>query len=125
MLVLGLLAVSGHPAHSSTVVDDPVFTQGLQWGLERIGAPDAWSQATGRGVTIAVVDSGVDLQHQDLRAKVIGQVSCIGANGDEDRCTGSAQDDNGHGTHVAGIVSAVTGNRIGVAGVAPAARVLR
>lgn len=123
-LVLGALAVTGDPAHSSTVVNDPVFAQGLQWGLERIGAPDAWSRGTGRGVTIAVVDSGVDLQHQDLRDQVIGQVSCIGANGDPSRCSGSAQDDNGHGTHVSGIALATTDNRIGIAGVAPDADLL-
>jgi serine protease len=124
LVVLGLLAVGGAPAQGRPAVDDPVFTQGLQWGLERIGAPDAWAQATGRGVTIAVVDSGVDLQHQDLRDKVTGQVSCIGANGDERKCTGSAQDDNGHGTHVSGIALATTDNHLGIAGVAPDADLL-
>jgi serine protease len=123
-LVLGLLALGGAPAQGRVAVNDPVFTQGLQWGLDRIGAPDAWSQATGRGITIAVVDSGVDLQHQDLRDKIVGSVSCIGANTDPTRCAGSAQDDNGHGTHVSGIALATTNNRLGIAGVAPDARLL-
>jgi subtilisin family serine protease len=124
VVVLGLLVLGAARAQGRPVVDDPVFTQGLQWGLERIGAPDAWSRATGRGVTIAVVDSGVDLQHQDLRDKLVGQVSCIGANGDKDKCTGSAQDDNGHGTHVSGIALATTDNRLGIAGTAPDADLL-
>lgn len=123
-LVFGLLVAGGAPAHGRLAVDDPVFTQGLQWGLERIGAPDAWSRGTGDGVTIAVVDSGVDLAHQDLRDKIVGAVSCIGANDDPRRCTGSAQDDNGHGTHVSGIALATTDNGLGIAGVAPDADLL-
>lgn len=128
VLAVGLLALSlgqgAAPVASQAAANDPVYEQGLQWGLQRIGAPSAWARGTGRGVTIAIVDSGADLQHQDLRDKVVGQVSCIGANGNPDRCTGSAQDDNGHGTHVSGIASATTGNRVGVAGVAPDARLL-
>lgn len=121
---LGLGAMIGLPAQARVAVDDPVYTQGLQWGLERIGAADAWSQATGRGVTIAIVDSGADLRHEDLQSKIIGSVSCIGANDDPSKCTGSAQDDNGHGTHVSGIAAAATNNRLGVAGVAPDAKLL-
>jgi subtilisin family serine protease len=128
VLALGVATLSmGHgagPVGSQAPANDPVFEQGLQWGLQRIGAPSAWARGTGRGVTIAIVDSGADLQHQDLRDKVVGQVSCIGANGDPDRCSGSAADDNGHGTHVSGIASATTGNRLGIAGVAPDARLL-
>jgi serine protease len=112
--VVGLGAAGAQP-----VADDPVFEQGLQWGLERIGAPDAWATATGDGVTIAIVDSGADLAHEDLADRITAQVSCIGAAGDPAGCTGSAQDDNGHGTHVAGIAAAATGNGRGVAGVAP------
>ena len=121
---LGIGAMIGLPAHARLQVDDPVYTQGLQWGLERIGAADAWSQATGRGVTIAIVDSGADLNHEDLRTKVVGSVSCIGANNDPTKCSGSAQDDNGHGTHVSGIAAAATNNSLGVAGVAPDAKLL-
>jgi subtilisin family serine protease len=123
-LVAGLLVLGGQPAHGRAVVDDPVFEQGLQWGLDRIGAPAAWSRGTGRGMTIAVIDSGIDLEHPDLRDKIVGSVSCIGADGDPDACEGSAQDDNGHGTHVAGIALASTDNGVGIAGVAPDARLL-
>ena len=118
-LGLGLIAIPGSAGAGNATPDDPVFEQGLQWGLDRIGAPGAWTRATGEGITIAVIDSGVDLAHEDLADKVVAQVSCIGTDGDAGRCQGSAQDDNGHGTHVAGIAAASTGNGRGIAGVAP------
>lgn len=123
-LAVGMVSLLAAPAQGRGTVNDPVYEQGLQWGLARIGAPTAWSRASGAGITIAVIDSGVDLQHQDLRDKIVGQVSCVGADGSAGRCSGSAQDDNGHGTHVSGIALATTDNRLGVASVAPAARLL-
>jgi subtilisin family serine protease len=122
-VALGLIALAPPGAHGATA-DDPVFAQGLQWGLERIGATSAWDRSTGDGITIAVIDSGIDLQHEDLIGKLVESVSCIGAAGDPDACTGSAQDDNGHGTHVSGIALAATNNGRGMAGVAPDARLL-
>jgi subtilisin family serine protease len=103
--------------------NDPGFA--MQWGLEAIGAPDAWASATGRGITIAVVDSGVALSHEDLQGgKVVGAVSCLDTHGDEMACADGGQDDDGHGSHVAGIAAATTGNGKGVAGVAPDASLL-
>lgn len=97
---------------------------GLQWNLTEIDAPSAWRRGIGRGITVAVVDSGVDSSHPDLRAKVVGEVSCVGSAGDPARCRGNAFDGNGHGTHVAGIIAASTDNAIGIAGVAPGADIL-
>jgi subtilisin family serine protease len=122
-LALSLLVLAG-PATGAPAANDPVYTQGLQWGLERIGAPQAWAVGRGAGVTIAIVDSGIDLTHEDLQGKIVSQVSCVGAAGDPGKCTGSAQDDNGHGTHVAGIAAAITNNGRGIAGVAPDARLM-
>lgn len=123
--LLGLVvAVPVDAGGPGLVADDPVYRQGLQWGLDRIGAPDAWGRTTGEGVTIAVIDSGVDLDHEDLSGQLAGHVSCIGADGDARRCGGSGRDDNGHGTHVAGIALATTANGRGIAGVAPDARLL-
>jgi subtilisin family serine protease len=103
--------------------DDPGFS--LQWGLADIGAPAAWAVADGSGITIAIVDSGIDLTHEDLAAKIVANVSCIGSAGDSTRCVeGQGQDDDGHGTHVAGIAAAITGNGRGVAGVAPGASLM-
>jgi subtilisin family serine protease len=114
-----LIAALAAPAGA---VNDPLFAQ--QWGLAKIGAPQAWLTGTGAGTVIGIVDTGIDLGHEDLQGKVALGTSCVGANGDTAKCRGSAQDDNGHGTHVAGIASAVTGNGRGVGGVAPDARLL-
>jgi subtilisin family serine protease len=120
-----LVSVTGPvAAQGGSASDDPVYEQGLQWGLDTVGAPTAWGTSRGAGTTIAVIDSGIDLQHEDLASKIAGHVSCIGAAGDASRCRGSGQDDNGHGTHVAGIAAAITGNGRGIAGVAPDAQLL-
>ena len=126
LLAVGLgVAWAGPSAQAvSPPVDDPIFTQGLQWGLEQIHAPDGWATATGEGITIAIIDSGVDLTHEDLRSKLTAQANCVGSQGDSARCTGSAQDDHGHGTHVAGIALASTNNGVGMAGVAPNAQLM-
>jgi thermitase len=92
-----------------------------QWGLNQIKAPGAWARgARGAGVTIAVLDTGVDLAHPDLQGKLLAGVDYVKAG---DGCAG-AQDEHGHGTHVAGIAAANTGNGIGTAGVAPDANIL-
>lgn len=125
LLMLGASVAFGAPAHAIPLTpNDPAF--GLQWNLRMIGAPAAWQVATGAGSTIAIVDTGVDLDHDDLKNKVVGHVNCIGA-GTLGMCKegGSAgQDDNGHGSHVAGIAAAATDNGTGVAGTAPDASIL-
>src|SRR5439155_2945630 len=101
------------------LVNDPLFAR--QWGLRQIHAPAAWRRgATGRGVTIAVVDTGVDLKHPDLKSHLVAGAD-LQAN---PNCPPGPQDENGHGTHVAGIAAAVTNNGIGVAGTAPRARIM-
>lgn len=109
--------LGGAPAHAAP--DDPYFSK--QWGLERIQAEGAWAIADGSGATIAIVDTGVDLDHPDLASKI---VNLWDADFSGDTKSDGAQDENGHGTHVAGIAAAVTGNGIGVAGTAPGARIL-
>ncbi|HUQ62718.1 MAG TPA: S8 family serine peptidase [Acidimicrobiales bacterium] len=95
--------------------NDPFFDR--QWGLAQLGAAEAWATASGAGVTIGVVDTGIDLSHPDLAAKVKATARCLGG-----PCRdGGGQDDNGHGSIVAGIAAAVTGNGRGIAGVAPEA----
>lgn len=97
---------------------------GLQWNLARIGAEQAWTTNRGEGTTIAVVDSGVALDHEDLAGQLSPGVACRDTHGDPGRCTGSPQDDDGHGTHVAGVAAATTGNGVGIAGTAPGARII-
>jgi subtilisin family serine protease len=107
------------PAHAS---NDPGFKN--QWSLARIGAEKAWSRTTGAGVRIGIVDTGVDLDHEDLAGRVVESTSCVGSGGDTAKCKGSAQDDQGHGTHVAGIAAADKDNGKGIAGVAPDAQLV-
>ncbi len=95
-----------------------------QWGLTQVGAPDAWARTTGAGVRIGIVDTGVDFAHEDLAGKVVAHTSCLGAAGDPARCGGSGEDDNGHGTHVAGVAAALRGNGRGIAGIAPDAQLV-
>jgi subtilisin family serine protease len=89
-----------------------------QWGLDKIQAEQAWATTNGTGALVAVIDTGVDLGHPDLAANVSGTGKDFVA-GDN-----SAQDENGHGTHVSGIIAAVANNGTGVAGVAPGAHIL-
>lgn len=94
------------------------------WALAQVGAQQAWTRTTGAGVRIGIVDTGVDVHHEDLAGKVAAATNCIGAAGHPARCSGSGQDDNGHGTHVAGIAAAVRDNGVGVAGIAPDAQLV-
>ena len=118
-LAAALLSLTALPAYAS---QDAHF--GEQWSLQRIGAPAAWASTTGAGVRIGIVDTGIDLTHEDLAGKVVAHTSCLGSNGDPARCAGSAQDEQGHGTHVAGVAAAVRNNGVGIAGVAPDAELV-
>ncbi len=116
-----LLAVGLWPG-SSFGSNDSSFDK--QWALPQIGAPDAWKKTTGAGVRIGLVDTGVDLTHEDLAGRVVESTNCVNSKGDPQLCVGSAQDDFGHGTHVSGIMAANKDNRVGVAGVAPKAELV-
>ncbi len=73
--------------------------------------------STGAGVTVAVLDSGIDLQHEDLRARTVDGLDLIAG-------TRVPADMTGHGTHIAGIIAAHAGNGVGIQGAAPDARIL-
>ena len=124
MLLLGLAATALvlFPAGGAQASDDPSFKE--QWGLSKIGAEAAWARTTGAGIRVGIVDTGVDLEHEDLAGKVVESTSCIGSNGDQGKCQGNAQDDQGHGSHVSGIVAASKDNGKGIAGVAPGAQLV-
>lgn len=87
--------------------------QTVPWGVLRILAPAAWGVTTGDPVKVGIIDTGIDASHPDLSVNLKGGVSCV-------VYTSKYADDNGHGTHVAGIVAAVD-NGLGVVGVAPQA----
>lgn len=83
----------------------------LPWGVNRIDAEKVWSQTSGDPVKVAIVDTGIDVKHPDLKDNLRGGVSTVGY-------TSSYNDDNGHGTHVGGIAAAVD-NEVGAIGVGP------
>lgn len=101
----------------AAVPNDQEFSR--QWGLQRINAPQAWDVSPGSpGALIAIVDTGIDVNHPDLRNKIAGQYDAV------NRSEGYAQDIVGHGTHVAGIAAATAGNGTGIAGVSPNSQLL-
>ena len=104
-----------------------------------MGAASAWDQTVGGEVTVAVLDTGIDLDHPDLAQNLWVNPGEIAGNGRDDDANGfvddvhgadvlngdgDPNDDNGHGTHVAGIVAARGGNGIGATGVAWRARLM-
>lgn len=99
-----------------TIPNDPSFSS--QYGLIAIRAPQGWDLSTGSpAVTIAIIDSGVDLGHLELAGKIVQGYDFV--NNDN-----VPQDDYGHGTHVAGIAAAWGNNGLGIAGVSWGARIL-
>lgn len=87
--------------------NDPWFAN--QWGMTRVQAPEAWDVTTGgSSIRIAILDTGVDLNHPDLAAKIVSSRNFT--------TSATADDIQGHGTHVAGIAAAITNNGVGVAG---------
>ncbi|HEV2890143.1 MAG TPA: S8 family serine peptidase [Frankiaceae bacterium] len=95
-----------------------------QWGMRKVRAAEAWREprATGAGVRVAILDTGLDLGHPDFACADKVEV-LPDADPDADGKT-VPLDENGHGTHVAGIIGACTDNGTGVVGVAPDATLL-
>jgi len=99
----------------TATANDPMF--GSEWHLVKIGAPAAWDTSTGSGVTIAILDSGVDGTHPDLSTKIVPGWNFYDSNS-------NTSDVYGHGTIVAGAAAAATNNSTGVASVAGAAKIM-
>ncbi|WP_306327855.1 S8 family serine peptidase [Streptomyces venezuelae] len=96
---------------------EPDPLRGQQWGLDALKLPDAWKTSKGEDTVIAVVDTGVDPDHPDLKGRLVDGYDFV--DGDDE-----PKDLNGHGTHVSGIAAAHTDNGGGVAGGAPGARIM-
>jgi subtilisin family serine protease len=98
---------------------DPLLPR--QWGLEQIDAPEAWRLgATGEDVTIALIDTGIDLTHPELDDNIVAGIDLVPEQG---VCAGP-QDEHTHGTTVAGVLAAEARNGMGVRGVAYDANIL-
>lgn len=117
--------LKGHPHLKFVEVDRRVRTtfvpndpyMGSAWHLNKVGAPVAWDRTLGAGVTIAILDSGVDGTHPDLAPNLLPGYNFY------DNNTNTA-DVCGHGTAVAGTAAASSNNGIGVAGIAGRASIL-
>jgi len=96
--------------------NDPDYDQ--QWYLPNIEAPDAWDISLGKDVIIALVDSGVDLDHEDLVDNILPDGWDFG-NDDDD-----PNDEYGHGTQVCGVIAAIQNNNLGISGIAPESKIL-
>ncbi len=119
-------ALLKHNKHLKFVERDFILKSGLTpsdpylanaWHLPKIGVNSAWDLSQGQNVTIAILDSGVDGTHPDLAAKMVPGWNFYDNNAD-------TTDVYGHGTQVAGAAAAITGNALGVASPAGAAKIM-
>lgn len=116
---------------ASITPNDPQFLPD-QWNLRKIRAESAWSLSSLSDRVVAIVDSGIDYNHEDLKSNLFVNPAEVAGNGIDDDGNGVVDDihganffvkngnpldDNGHGTHVSGIVGAVGNNGLGVSGV--------
>ena len=140
---------TGDPSNTGATPNDPRIDQ--QWHLETSGVKDAWQWLADNGfqkwgdpsLVVAVIDSGVDYNHEDLRDNMwvnqgeipnngqdddgngfVDDVHGVTVVGDQWSHSGDPLDDNGHGTHVAGIVAATPDNGVGITGVAPSVKIM-
>ena len=90
--------------------------QKASWGISALNVPSAWKKAKGKGVKVAVLDSGCDLDHPDLKNNLLPGANFINPRK-------KPWDDNNHGTHVCGIIASEN-NDIGVVGVAPECKII-
>ena len=125
-------------ATTSSPVNDPLYSE--QWGVRKVRTEEAWGLQKGNNLfSIAVIDSGLDLNHPDLLTKLWTNSGEVVGNGVDDDGNGyvddahgwdfldddaGPQDDSGHGTHIAGIAAAATDNAVGVAGIDQRAQII-
>ena len=140
-----------HLLQVAWIPDDPFYSSHGTWGqsyddlwglkANRLDCEPAWDTARGGGIVVAVVDTGIDRNHEDIGANIWMNAGEIAGNGVDDDgngyvddvygwdfATGSGDNDpadgHGHGTHCAGTIGAVADNGLGIVGVAPEVRVM-
>jgi type VII secretion-associated serine protease mycosin len=100
-----------------SIPNDPLWSSAQSSYLSMIRVDRAWDLTQGSGIVVAVVDTGVDLNHPDLAGRLVHGTDIVNHDG-------TPQDDVGHGTMVAGIIAADRNNHRGIAGIAPLAKVM-
>lgn len=115
---------NGKDKPSSPSYDAPDFSDKM-WNLEDIGSLVANETSTGEGAVVAVIDTGVDVDHPEFEGRFVSPLSWVCPEGVPVPCGGleNADDGHGHGTHVAGTVAAADDGK-GVTGVAPDATIM-
>ena len=143
-----------HVSSTNLTPNDPYFSSFGSWGqnyddlwgVKKIGAPSAWDTATGSGIVVAVVDTGVDYNHPDIAGNIWRNTKEVAGNGIDDDGNGyiddvmgwdfigstyqnptqgnNPVDHFGHGTHVSGTIAAIGNNSLGVIGVAWQAQIM-
>jgi type VII secretion-associated serine protease mycosin len=115
----------GAPLRPAPAAVDPVYAptradqvRDDQWQLDALDAEAAWRASTGRGVTVAVIDSGVDATHPDLAGQVLPGLDLVEPDGTAE------PDPVGHGTTVAALIAGRRDDRRGAVGLAPDAKIL-
>ncbi|MDB4349685.1 S8 family serine peptidase [Omnitrophica bacterium] len=129
------------------VPDDPYYDSAGSWGqpyddlwgLKKINCEDAWDISQGEGVIVAIIDTGVDYDHEDIKENIWTNEDEIAGNNIDDDDNGyiddikgwdfaygdsDPRDKDGHGTHCAGIISAIGNNGIGIIGTAPMSKIM-
>ena len=130
--------LEGNGAEIDSTPNDPYY--GQQWNLDTINAPEAWEITQGsEDIVVAVLDTGIDFNHQDLDDNIWYNEDEIAGNGIDDDGNGyvddwrgwdfndhdnNPTDDHGHGTMVAGIIAAEANNGIGITGIAPNVKIM-
>ena len=110
-----LVASCGGEGTGYDASGDPL--SGEQYAIAQHNMESAWQNSSGAGVVIAIVDTGIDLDHPDLAARIVPGFDWV--DGDD-----TPNDENGHGTHVAGSAAAIGNNNVGVIGMAPEASIM-
>ncbi|MCW3015675.1 MAG: hypothetical protein JWO02_2767 [Solirubrobacterales bacterium] len=113
---------------STVVPNDPALTDPentpgtdaatvVQWPAWLLRLPEAWALSTGSGVRVGIIDSGIDGTHPDLRTKIATATN-------QSDAASARTDEQGHGTHVASLACAATGNGSGIAGAGDRCRIV-
>jgi subtilisin family serine protease len=106
------VSIAAGPLDATT--NDPYAS--LAWGVSKVGANQVWATSTGSGIKVAVLDCGIHGMHPDLAGQVVAEKNFTASETTDDRCN--------HGTHVAGIIAALTNNGLGVPSVAPGVQLM-